>query len=512
MQTTLEMPSDTAVSRPRNLRLRQVMLLLTSLVVGVVLLFAGISFHLLQRHLEDLRAAEGYGHLSIASEVLVQRLAFYDDLLRAYADNTRIRDLVSFADQEGAVAWSNEVRHALPQAIGAALFTEEGNVLGDPVAQRVGKSCIADLRDQIEGSRRHRTPLHTAVPSLAHFDLSAPVHDETGRTIGLVFVSFSIDELSKAIEGLATPSTAVALLDRETEGVVVASSNWEGLAHFAEYAIRVTGSDWVLRMRIRSDSLAPALPTLGATIAIGAGVVILLMLVFHRVLTRNYFDTVEELRDIIHRIEAGGTVDVHDLTGQNSLFPVSRELGEDLMRLGSHHEHLHVESRTDALTGLANRRVFDDGLAYLLESSGSTGAGFCVVLLDLDGFKQINDRYGHRSGDLVLKALARTLKARARGSDLVCRWGGDEFAVLLPMMPTSQVDTWVTQLRAAFDKAQQETAGLPEGVRCGVSRGFSQVAVEDPRNPQAVLDDVDRSLYRDKQQRTNSAHGQGLPT
>lgn len=481
------------------------MLMLTSLVVAVVLLFAGISFHLLQRHLEDLRVRESYERLSIAKDILAQRLEFYDDLLRSYADSMRIRDLISFGDQAGAVDWSREVRSALPQAIGAALFTAEGEVLGDPLAQRVGSSCIADLGNKIAGEHGHRTPLHTAVPSLAHFDLAAAVLDESGATVGLVFISFSTDELRKAVEQLATTDVAAALVDQTTGTVAAISTNWESLSDSAQRTIAVDRSDWLLHMRFNATTLMPALPTLGAAIVVGAGVVILLMLIFHSVLVRNYFDVVEDIRAVIRRIADGKSVDLGDVEARNRLFPVIAELSEDLARLGSHHENLHTESRTDALTGLSNRRVFDEGLAYLLKAREPAGVGFCVVLLDLDDFKRINDRYGHGCGDLVLKALASALRGGARGSDLVSRWGGDEFAVLLPKMTAGAVDGWIERLRRAFAVAQQETAALPEGAHSGVSLGYSLVSVDDPRGADEVLRDADESLYREKRRRKTSA-------
>ena len=501
MKPTQEKALNNAVTPRHSFGLRQLTLVLTSLVVGVVLVFNGTSFHLLQRHLQELRVGESHQQLAISNEILVQRLQFYDDLLKSYASSIRIRDLISFDDQRGAVEWSTEVRNALPQAIGAALFTKEGGVLGDPVAQRVGTSCIAFLRDRVAGRHEHRTPLHTGVPSLAHFDLSAPVLDETGTTAGLVFVSFSIEELRKAVENLATSNSALALIDKETESVIAVSSNWASLPDAIQQTIDVDRADWLLRMRIRPETLIPALPTLGATIATGAAVVILLMLLFSRVLIRNYFGVVEDIRGVIQRIQSGGAVDVRDLAKPNRLFPVTFELRDDLVRLSSHHENLHIESRTDGLTGLANRRMFDHGLAYLLDSRLPGAAGFCVALLDLDDFKRTNDSYGHRCGDLVLRALAATLKANARGSDLVSRWGGDEFAVLLPGMTAGQIDAWIERLRLGFERAQRDAADLPDGASCGLSCGYSCVGTDDPRDAHEILHDADQSLYRDKQQR-----------
>ena len=82
----------------------------------------------------------------------------------------------------------------------------------------------------------------------------------------------------------------------------------------------------------------------------------------------------------------------------------------------------------DALTGLVNRRGFDDRIQHFAAS----GNGLCLVLIDIDHFKRVNDTYGHVFGDSVLRAIASTLKISVKGRDVVARYGGEEFAVLLP--------------------------------------------------------------------------------
>jgi diguanylate cyclase (GGDEF)-like protein len=320
-----------------------------------------------------------------------------------------------------------------------------------------------------------------------------------------VFVSFSINELKNALENLATTRSAFALLDQDSHKLIATSSNWSNLSETVKHEIGVEGSDWLLQMRIQPESLGSALPALGAAIFAGAAMVILLMLAFHRVLTRNYFDTIEDVRGIIHRIQREGRLDMLDLAEHNRLFPVSRELSEDLARLSSYHQDLYIASRTDELTALANRREFDDALAQLVGTQQLCEAGFCIVLLDLDGFKHTNDRFGHRCGDLVLKALASSLEKNARKGDLVSRWGGDEFAALLPQMPSHQIDDWVERLRLSFEQAQRDMTDLPMSAYCGFSRGYCHVSPGDSRDAQALLHHADYLLYRDKQLRKTSA-------
>jgi diguanylate cyclase (GGDEF)-like protein len=116
------------------------------------------------------------------------------------------------------------------------------------------------------------------------------------------------------------------------------------------------------------------------------------------------------------------------LTLYVSLFPLLRRV---TARLRGQVEQIEKLALYDALTGLANRRLFHDRLEQAFLHAQRSGAGFSLMLLDLDRFKEINDTLGHQTGDAVLELLAERLEAAARASDTVARLGGDEFALVL---------------------------------------------------------------------------------
>jgi diguanylate cyclase (GGDEF)-like protein len=109
------------------------------------------------------------------------------------------------------------------------------------------------------------------------------------------------------------------------------------------------------------------------------------------------------------------------------------------------HETAARESVTDELTGLHNRRAFDDALASEVERAKRFGSDLGLVLIDLDSFKHVNDTYGHPQGDLVLREVARVLRDSSREIDHSARYGGEELAVILPG----------TDIEGAFNRAER---------------------------------------------------------
>lgn len=110
---------------------------------------------------------------------------------------------------------------------------------------------------------------------------------------------------------------------------------------------------------------------------------------------------------------------------------------------------LYDQARNDPLTGLANRRSFDEFLDRQITGRARTGTALSLLTLDIDHFKKINDASGHPAGDVVLSSLAKVLTSQVRSGDLVARVGGEEFAVLLPSCTTDQARRRAEALRVA---------------------------------------------------------------
>jgi two-component system cell cycle response regulator len=134
-----------------------------------------------------------------------------------------------------------------------------------------------------------------------------------------------------------------------------------------------------------------------------------------------------------------------------------KRLQDELRRRNA---ELDVVSRTDVLTGLHNRRHLEESLRQLTSQARRYGQPFSIVMFDIDRFKGINDEYGHGPGDDVLRTIARRLQGSVRDSDVIGRWGGEEFLALLPMTDLDGARTFAERIRAMIDWAEVVIDGV----------------------------------------------------
>jgi diguanylate cyclase (GGDEF)-like protein len=122
------------------------------------------------------------------------------------------------------------------------------------------------------------------------------------------------------------------------------------------------------------------------------------------------------------------------------------------------------DSLHDALTGLYNRRCFEDMLAQAAGRSRRYGWAFSLVLLDLDGFKKLNDRLGHDAGDAVLRAIGNEMRQMLRRGDVAARIGGDEFAIILPSTEADFIPSLLERLRRGLEVDGEPRVGFSVGI------------------------------------------------
>ncbi|WP_155375101.1 bifunctional diguanylate cyclase/phosphohydrolase [Catellatospora vulcania] len=175
---------------------------------------------------------------------------------------------------------------------------------------------------------------------------------------------------------------------------------------------------------------------------------------------------------------------------------------------------LRTAAITDQLTGLYNRRFFKEMVDVEADRAVRRRLPLSLVLIDLDHFKDINDTYGHSVGDAVLADVAQRLRQEVRGSDLLCRYGGEEFVCLLPATPAPAAYELAERLRQTLRGTTVTIPGVPEPVRLTASLG---VATDEPGergqiDTDALIDEADQAVYRAKALGRDRVIGSGQPS
>lgn len=185
-----------------------------------------------------------------------------------------------------------------------------------------------------------------------------------------------------------------------------------------------------------------------------------------------------------------------DLQAQTaSLQALNEEKTQLAARLAVQAEQFERQAREDALTGLPNRRAFDEALARDFARSQRSGHPLCLVVLDIDHFKEVNDRHSHSVGDVVLVEVARVIASACRDSDMPARTGGEEFTLLLNDTRLAEAAQVCARLRGLFHD-HPDWAGVP-GLQVTFSAGLVELDAAD-RTPMLLYQRADRALYRAK--------------
>ncbi len=185
-----------------------------------------------------------------------------------------------------------------------------------------------------------------------------------------------------------------------------------------------------------------------------------------------------------------------DLQAQTaSLQALNEEKTQLADRLKLQSEQYERQAREDALTGLPNRRAFDETLARDFARSQRSGHPLCLVVLDIDHFKEVNDQHSHSVGDVVLVEVARLIASACRDSDMPARTGGEEFTLLLNDTRLAEAAQVCARLRGLFHD-HPDWAGIP-GLKVTFSAGLVELEAGD-RTPMLLYQRADRALYRAK--------------
>ncbi|HAT84669.1 MAG TPA: GGDEF domain-containing protein [Rhizobiales bacterium] len=205
-----------------------------------------------------------------------------------------------------------------------------------------------------------------------------------------------------------------------------------------------------------------------------------------------------EDRQVIREIVAQLISETKEVESQNRA--LSEQLAasqEQVLELRESLDTIRYESLTDDLTTLANRKHFDRSLENALEEAAESGEPLCLLMTDIDHFKKFNDTFGHQTGDQVLRLVAVSVKQNVKGQDVPCRYGGEEFGVILPRTNLRQAVAVAESIRKAVMAKELIKRSTGENLgRITISIGASTFKPGD--TPQSLIERADQCLYAAK--------------
>jgi len=157
-------------------------------------------------------------------------------------------------------------------------------------------------------------------------------------------------------------------------------------------------------------------------------------------------------------------------------------------------QRLEEEVHTDSLTNILNRKGCEEAFDKALSRSYRYSTPLCLLMLDIDYFKKVNDQYGHQKGDEVLSKLSQILVSNVRDSDVVCRWGGEEFLIITPEINLQEAKSLAEKIRLKV-----EGSFLNDSPSITASLGVAQLVEKDPENAKTnLIERTDKALYESK--------------
>ncbi|MEH6488810.1 MAG: GGDEF domain-containing protein [Hyphomonas oceanitis] len=191
---------------------------------------------------------------------------------------------------------------------------------------------------------------------------------------------------------------------------------------------------------------------------------------------------------------------------------LSQGLSDSQKQLASLHQELEEvrnQCMRDPLTAIANRRAFDDRLEEEISHAFASGGKLCLAMADIDLFKQVNDNFGHQTGDSVLKMFAQCIKGNIKGHDMVARIGGEEFGIILPQTDVVSAYNLLVAIKSELKASEVPVEGDPTRI-ASVTASFGVARLEAGMTMRGLIEQADKYLYEAKKAGRDKVKAQGL--
>ena len=449
-----------------------------------------------QSHDEHVAQHEFQEHIDDVATVVSVEVSNLEKLAKQIARHPDLPALMSRGDAREIQDWTVRTRELIPDIVGLAIFDHEGNLYGDGAAQHVGPKCREDVGKLVNGLPVPQLPFHDVNIDNRHFDIVVPLGGASSQG-DFLMISFRISLVEHRIRQMMNPDNGYLLSNLEGQELIGA-----GLTHDSDHYLyhkTISRTDWMLEAGSNLSGFTEfSRESWGIFGAVGVGTLLLAALITLMLRRRVEYDMqiLKKQMAMIHecRHEDTTSLALPYFVETQELNRFINQQSANIVKLTS---ELEKEARHDPLTALFNRRALDESESRWL-SLAHRGFNIGVLLLDLDGFKQVNDGLGHELGDRVLIEFADRLRAITRLSDECFRYGGDEFVVVQVDVNGVQMQQWFEKLQAAVTVITGKIVH-PENpeLGLGVSAGCAWIGTED-ESIKAVIQRADLALYRAK--------------
>jgi diguanylate cyclase (GGDEF)-like protein len=501
------------------------------LVLAACALVAGLALNIAERELRTTVGTQQFNLLSSAAAYLDADISSKQVLLQTMADNLASTGATS-SDVQAVLEQYTAIRDEFATVVA---FDNTGLLVADlRDRRRIGTQRFAD-RAYFKDTMRVQEgvisePFVSKLSNKPVILITQPVYDPSGKIVFILGGSINLDQptffgqitrlrpgktgylfaLTKSGLILQHPDKRRLLQNvREEPGAAVESTlaamaGWEGWTVDktkngtpAVLAYKhMSSPDWILGVVYPAEEAFRGIQTARQTGWLYATIVALLAGFAGWYVTWILLGPLRALRAKVRAVESGDTdIESFDLTRRDEIGSLARAFYSLSAKRQEAEQQLANLARTDALTGLGNRRRLDEELPQALDRARRLRRLLAVAFLDIDHFKTINDSLGHEAGDLVLKEFGHRLKAAMRATDQVYRLGGDEFVIVIEQLDSDTAAEVVA--KKIIDAVRQPFLVGERSLDVTTSAGFS-LCHWSTGDKDALMRDADGALYETK--------------
>ena len=427
--------------------------------------------------------------LADKSRALESQMIFFQQIVNHVAAQATTQDILENNDETGAQTWALQMQRFLPQAMGVALLTQSGKIMGSPADTQLGPQSLTDLAKLSQGEAISMPPVHRLTEATSHFDLIAPVLDETDTPLGMVFVSFGLKTLQPLLANNTNAGQRLVL--RDGNGNTITQNNrLNDEEETQQVKARVKNSDWQLSLTENMKHSLPSFLSLAifniSALLLTIGIVAFLVRYGLRTLGTDF----AQIKTLLNELAEGEKLSEEFAT------PQLRETAEILPAIS--HIQRGIEKKqqllqhrqlSDEVTGLPNRRQFNIEFARAYDFA-RRGTSVCVVRVHVKGLEKLNTQQAAQAAIL----LSKTLKEHTRKVDHLARLDTDQFALLMFGMSAKGTSPSLERMHRSYLNAQAQHPAIKDDMICSLHFGYTLIHAHRDNSAAEVLKRCEAAL------------------